>query len=818
VAAYFSRPLVAECFGAATTIDDWQTIYESATRLSEYARFGGFNCAVVNVLADGSAIYPSEHLAASSIRNVGRATGEATDRDALELMLRIFDRDGLAMIPALQLAAPIPALEELCRAENPQVSGLEWVGPNGKTWLDVNGTQHGLAPYYNLLDTRVQQAVLQIVRELVERYGHHESLAGISIQLSSNGYAQLPPLDWGLDDATISQFTRDTGVPLPVSGPNRFAERHALLTGKHAEAWRAWRTQSVASFYAQIAALLQESSDDRERKLILTLENSFSHPIFAARVRPNLLQANQHTNRVDATLLDAGIDRAKLESTRGVVVCATRYIESMAPLAERAIDCELNDAFAAWKTRADANTVSASLLYHRPLHQPLASFPSQASNLKFADEFSIHGQPTAHGNAILQPVAQSLIQHDPAILIEGGEMLPLSHDDRLRQAREITRQLPMSAEVRDVAKQPVTVRTYAEPGRVTLLVINASAWSVAADITLDVPQPAKMTPLASETQSDDVSQRPLQAGRQPWKLTLEPYAIHAVRVNAPGVRVINVSAAPNESAKAELAARIADLANRDLTAPRAYGALTNPSFEPVGGAGPLAGWHVTTESASAQLDAANRQHGATCVYFRNEGGLAALESDPFPTPPTGQLAMIVYLRGQKMAPGSQLRMAIEARDHGHVYRRSAIIETTSAGTDQWLSKAILVNDLPLELRGNMKVRVEMTGPGEVWLDNVTLYDLLFALKFYTFDEAEIYQFVQLKSAAKSALDEGRIVDAAQLMERYWPRFLFEYTPVIEPAIAAQSVAQPPLAAPPKENEQPVPGISERIKRVFPFVK
>ena len=42
-----------------------------------------------------------------------------------------------------------------------------------------------------------------------------------------------------------------------------------------------------------------------------------------------------------------------------------------------------------------------------------------------------------------------------------------------------------------------------------------------------------------------------------------------------------------DDAHKELATRIADLANRDLTAPREYRVLTNPSFEQLGGVGQL---------------------------------------------------------------------------------------------------------------------------------------------------------------------------------------------------------------------------------------
>ncbi len=837
VAAYIARPLLAESFGAnegvskpgrpnsigPNALDDWETFYESATRLSEFIRYGGYNSAVVSVLADGCAIYPSSHFPATPLYNSGRGASDAPERDTLELLLRVFDRDGLTLVPALQLAAPLPALEELRRTSNPQSSGLEWVGANGKTWLEVNGTRHGLAPYYNILEPRVQQAVLHVVRELVDRYGKHTALGGLAIQLSANGYGQLPPLDWGLDDATIARFERDTGIKLAAVGPNRFAARRALVTRDHADAWRAWRTERVAEFYAKIAALLQEGGGNQnDRRLLLTLEDSFDHPMLASRVRPNILDANR-ASRVDGVLLDLGIDRQQLERTTGIVVCATRYVESMAPLAERAIDVELNDAFDAWQQPAESKGEAAALLYHRPQRRRIESF--RADSLKVAGGIEITSQPSAQGAAVRQPYVRTLLQHDPAVIIDGGQLLPLGQDDTLCELREITRQLPTTADVAEISKQPVTVRTYAEANRVTLVVMNASPWSANANVTLQVPQAATMTPLraSSDDRSAPSAPRALAAGQQSWPLALEPYAIQAARFNVPAVQVVDVKAEPNEAAKAELAARLDDLQHRDLTAPRAYQMLSNPSFEPLGGAGPPSGWSVTATAVTVELDATNPQDGTTCVYFRNDGQLAGLESEPFPIPPTGQLAMTVYVRDQKMASG-ELRMVIEAIHEGHVYRRSAIVAppapAVASAPSPWQYKAILVNDLPLELGGQMRVRFEMTGPGEVWLDGVKLYDLLFPLKFYKYDEAEILRFVQLTHAAKSAFDEGRVVDCARLLDRYWPRFLTEYTPLIRPANIVQPAPnqQQPLPAQANQNQQPAPGIGERIKSIFPFVR
>ena len=123
------------------------------------------------------------------------------------------------------------------------------------------------------------------------------------------------------------------------------------------------------------------------------------------------------------------------------------------------------------------------------------------------------------------------------------------------------------------------------------------------------------------------------------------------------------------------------------------------------------------------------------------------------------------------------------------------------------------------MQGKLRIRFEMKGPGEVCLDGVQLYDLLFPLKFYKNDEAEILQFVQLSHAAKNAFEEGRIVDCTRHLERYWPRFLAEYTPHVKPVVPAAIANQPNNQQPPETaKEPPAPGFSERIRSAIPFLR
>jgi hypothetical protein len=134
---------------------------------------------------------------------------------------------------------------------------------------------------------------------------------------------------------------------------------------------------------------------------------------------------------------------------------------------------------------------------------------------------------------------------------------------------------------------------------------------------------------------------------------------------------------------------------------------------------------------------------------------------------------------------------------------------------------IMVNDLPLDSRGQMRVAFKLSGAGEIWLDNAKLYDLLFTQKFYgSSAQAEVLALSTHIHAAKKAFDPDRqISDCVRVLEGYWPRFILAYRPPTVQQIAERELprAQP---SPPQTNEgqQPTPGIGDRFKGLVPFLR
>jgi hypothetical protein len=136
----------------------------------------------------------------------------------------------------------------------------------------------------------------------------------------------------------------------------------------------------------------------------------------------------------------------------------------------------------------------------------------------------------------------------------------------------------------------------------------------------------------------------------------------------------------------------------------------------------------------------------------------------------------------------------------------------------------MVSDLPLDSRAKMRVAFEITGQGEVWLDNVKLHDLLFPFKYYEHSQSELLQLFKFTHAAQTAQQRGQIHDCVQILDGYWMHFIDAYTQPVIPKIAAATTpvettqATPPDSSQLQPTDSPAAGFSDRLKRMVPKLR
>jgi hypothetical protein len=835
MAAYMDRPLLTENFSAEEVLDtwsgrtlqDWNTFHQAGTRLVEYLRYAGYNGIVLTVAADGSAIYPSRVLEPTPRYDSGVFFASGQDpmrKDVLEMLLRLTDRENLQLIPAIEFATPLPALEAIRRRGGTEAQGLEWIGPDGSTWRQNYSPRRGLAPYYNTLDPRVQDAMLAAVRELAQRYAGHPSFRGLALRLSAYGYAQLPGPDWGVDDATIARFERDTGVKMPVNSmplENRFAARAAFLNSDEQRGkWLQWRAAECHKFYHRLQEALAAARP--EMPLYLAGAETLAGPEIEAELRPTLPRRSSLSN----AFLQAGIDLRLYRDDAQVVLLRPQRVLPTTQLTSQAIDLELAQMSEA-ASYFRGLPVSGSLFFHPPQEARLASFDQKVA-VKSSSTLLLTQAPPA-GAQNRQRFAENIAAHDPQLLIDGGWMLPLGQEDATRRLAAGFRQLPAvhfnDAEETQLG-QPVTFRWVTADGKTYAYAVNSTPFPATAQVRLAASPSCGLEDLSGGGHAGRLKN---DGDNMSWTIDMEPYDLAVVAFSEPNVRLSQPQAALAGNVANSLADRIQQLGARTvaLRNPPPLKVLDNPGFQskPTD-ADPVPGWEISkrlgvsvttdiTQGHETDLES-GRKAGPQPQSARisSDGPIAWLVSRPFTAPATGRITMSVWLRIADPMRQPKLRLAVQGQIVGRDYYRYAPIgQPAEPGQEgkpiaaTWRQYFVPFNDLPLDGLSQMRVRIDLMGPGEVWVDDVQLFDL-------AFNESELRALYKLLTVADLNLQNGQAGECVKFLSGYWPRFLMQNVPLPQapPAMAAKPGDDKP--AEDKSADKPA-SWTDRVKGMLP---
>jgi hypothetical protein len=253
-----------------------------------------------------------------------------------------------------------------------------------------------------------------------------------------------------------------------------------------------------------------------------------------------------------------------------------------------------------------------------------------------------------------------------------------------------------------------------------------------------------------------------------------------------------------EQAQLTLRRRIHDLAARVATLkdPPPLDALTNPSFELKTADGQIVGWSLTEhEGASATLATEKPHHGTQSLRLVNERQVATLRSATFPTPETGRLSVSLRLRIADPKQQPTLRLALEGRSDDGLYCANVGTGTAFPISERWERFILAANDLPAEGLSELRVRFDLFGPGEVWIDDVKLFDLAFA-------DTERFELANLIGLADLQLTRKQLADCTQLLDGYWPHFLLAHVPLAQPPPVEKLASKPRSAEPVDKAKKP----------------
>lgn len=784
--AYFEKPLFLENFGASEaldewsgrSLDDWQTFHEGVTRLGEYLNYNGQTGAIITVATDGTALFPGESLPATPRFDTGAFFDSSQDplaKDVLELLLREFDRRDLNLIPSIDFATRIPAIEQLARGGEPDTASLFWIGANGR-WLPAElPPDRGRAPYYNLLDPRVQEAMLAIIRETGRRACRHASFQGLGIRLGVDGFAQLPGPEWGLDDQTVARFESETGIALNVgTGSDRFVRRRDLLLGPHLAAWLKWRADQVTAFYDRAARELRELRPDARLYLLAT--GALASPASRMRFHP----VHSERNGVAAALLEAGLSAELLAGNERISFLQPERIQPENSVTENEI--AEADAFLATEAREALDSAFAkatgSIFFHPPQEFRLPSF-EQASPYPGTSAWVVSQvRPSGFWNQ--RRLAHLLASRDLRTFAEGGWLLPLGEDEGLNKMLAAFCQLPDAPfATLEGNTQPVVIRTWQSSDRTCCYMVNNSPWPVRVTLQLRSASDPRGQMLDRQGTSflfraqGEVAETSFQLG---------PYDLQGAWLWAADLQVLGARVEVQGGSEV-VQRRLEDLTQRVIqlgSHSQPPLPLTNGDFEERTADGKLPGWGTSPGGVIEQFTGRQvARHGNAASLFRAPNGSAYFISDPIPPPPSGRLAVSTWL---KLAPSGRqpaLRIAIVGELNGQPYYRYAPVgglDNSSPLKNEWGQYFFHVQDLPTSGLENLRVRFDMMAPGEVAIDDVQIFDKLFSQK-------ELVRLSSLITRAQIDAENGRWSDCLSVLEGYWPKFLLQHVNGGEPTVA-----------------------------------
>lgn len=818
LAAYYDRPLFPENFSAPEaldevpkrSLDDWNTFYTGGLRLVDYLKHVGYNAAIISVARDGGTIYPSTLIESTPRYDSGvffLSGQDPQQKDVLEMLFRLFDREQLKLVPAIHLSTRLPELERLRERGGAAAAGIDLVGADGKSWTERYATYRGQAPYYNALDPRVQMAIRNVVKELVDRYSHHPSFAGVSLQLGPYTYVQLPGSQWGNDDRTVARFVADTKAEVPLQGPDRFAKRASIFAEAGRKAWLSWRAKNLGELYRKLQQ--DVARNQQSAKLYL----SAAELVTSLPVYRELQPRSPGKLDLDDAMLQHGLDVKPLGELEGIVVMRPQRLQPITELVDHGANLQLQTSESV-DVLFRSHRFPAAVHHHDPVKFFLPSFDAKSpfgpaqTHTWFAANISPNGQ---HYRA---KFTRSLAALDSQMIAEGGWVLPLGQQESTRRQLEAFRMLPaapfetVTPASPEAASTPLVVRTLRRGVRTYFYVVNDSPWPVSADIHFQLPSRATVHRFGTD---QPPKLRPVEGARA-WPLQLEPFDLVAGYVDAPQATIVDWRARFSQRIKAELAATVLDVTSRvdKLRKRTPLAVIPNTDFEMPAQGDAIPGWQQARgPGITIDLDTQNPHAGRRSLHMRVDrpGQIAWVRSVKFTAPKTSRISVLAWIRTRNTQQQPALRIAV---DDGRSYYKYASLGIEVNGSlrptgnkvdpvqEDWPQRPFLfhITDLPASGLESLMVGFDLMGPGEVWIDEVTVYDL------YFFGN-EVNELLKNAANADFHLDKNDVAECDRYLNSYWPRYLIEHVP--QARIAQVPILQATQPEPTATEPQPASG-------------
>jgi len=249
--ASFAREFSGNLQGSPTFAD----LRKMMQRRVDYMRFVGQNLLVYPVYHYAGALYPSQRIA-----QAGKL--QYHPGPWVELILNLCAKRGITFMPSICFME-IAELKSAPADKETIASGQDT--PYLVSWKGEVNIHHN--PRYNILHPEVQEHLVNLVDDLLDRYGDSPAFGGVSFWVHGEVSLWLPNLKWGYSDRNVNAFTQDTGVDVPGQAPDpqRFVKRYVFLTKRDPEVreqWIAWRCRKVKEAWMLVHDRLRAENEN----------------------------------------------------------------------------------------------------------------------------------------------------------------------------------------------------------------------------------------------------------------------------------------------------------------------------------------------------------------------------------------------------------------------------------------------------------------------------------------------------------------------------------------------------------------------------
>ena len=783
-------------------LDDWLVFYQGTMRLVEFLKAHHYQGAVIPVVMDGGALYPSQLLQSSPKNDSGTFQSLGQDpvrKDVLRLLLKIFEREQLTLVPALEFSAPLVDVEltRLQPSVNASTRSFEMIDFSGHP-----AEADTYLPRYNPLSPVVQSHAINVVDELVRRYAGQAALGGVAIVCRPQTWTLLPGRQYGYDMETLTRFYQSLPQSPPV--PDNYASIQQQLFGELADTWVQWRADQMSSFYSQLAGTIRDQIP--QARLLLAPVGLHRNEEIQSILSPNL-----HASvNIEQLLLRAGFDRQQLNLVPGMVLLKSETISSSSALAETRVAENIRTLPDFQTYFASANGESGTLSWHQGSWAHFANLQTLDPFDQQTGRLIRHHQLTPAGRWCRESMADALFQQDSTWLIDGGVSLVMGQEDAISDFASVFAQLPRdrftdvpySVGLPDATLLtenghglvcPVAVRTLRSGSESWFYCVNDSPWPTNVKLYFQSetdPKTESSNPdhrfinasSSSGLLKNFTSFSNLQAtegrtnGARPFiEVTLPAYGLYGGKFDGGNVIAERFDIEVDDSVHDLLRKKIYQLQAKLNLATRvpAITVLANDDFENAGQAS-LEGWDAGTQDANTVgLELSEGYQSQSALRMRSDQDSVWIRSNRFTPPVTGRISITVWIKSQTPQQ-PPLRLAIEGQTRGSTYYRFGAVGALAPDNDvnqidqEWRRFAVHFDDLPSDQLIDLRVGFDLMGRGDVLIDRVRIYDRWF-------DEKDAKAMTQLLASALPMLSDAKTFESCRrIVESYWSRFLDEY--------------------------------------------